>query len=84
MGIAGGELIVLDLDTNEVLAVRRGYALYAGQWQLTTVCPKYGYEGGWDKFGHFTYWFVGKVLRPQGWKESFDRLEKTRRSRPDR
>jgi hypothetical protein len=50
----------------------------------TTVCPKYGYEGGWDKFGHFTYWFVGKVLRPQGWKESFDRLEKTRRSRPDR
>jgi hypothetical protein len=24
-GIAGGELILLDLETNEVLAVRRGY-----------------------------------------------------------
>jgi hypothetical protein len=82
MGIAGGELIVLNLETNEVLAVRRGYALYAGQWQLTPVCPKYGYEGGWDKFGHFTFWFVGKVLRPVGWKEAFDRLEKTRRTRP--
>jgi hypothetical protein len=82
MGIAGGELIVLDLETNEVLAVRRGYALYRGQWQLTPVCPKYGYEGGWDKFGHFTFWFVGKVLRPPGWKEAFDRLEKTRRTRP--
>jgi hypothetical protein len=70
MGIAGGELIVLDLETNEVLAVRRGYALYAGQWQLTPACPKYGYEGGWDKFGSFTYWFVGKVVRPPRWKES--------------
>lgn len=84
MGIAGGELIVLDLETNEVLAVRRGYALYAGQWQLTPACPKYGYEGGWNKFGSFTYWFVGKVLRSPRWKESFDGLEKTRRLRPDR
>jgi hypothetical protein len=84
MGVAGGELIVLDLDTNEVLAVRRGYALYAGQWQLTPACPKYGYEGGWNKFGHFTYWFVGKVLRSSGWKEAFDRLEKTRRVRPEK
>lgn len=81
MGIAGGELIVLDLATNEVLAVRRGYALYRGQWQFTPVCPKYGYEGGWDKFGSFTYWFLGKVLRPPRWKESFDALEKTRRTR---
>ena len=84
MGIAGGELIVLDLETNEVLAVRRGYALYAGQWQLTPACPKYGYEGGWDKFGSFTYWFVGKVVRPPRWKESFDRLEKTRRPRAEK
>jgi len=65
MGIAGGELIVLDLETNEVLGVRRGYALHVGQWQVTPVCPKCGYEGGWDKFGHFTFWFVGKVLRPR-------------------
>jgi hypothetical protein len=84
MGIAGGELIVLDLEANEVLAVRRGYALYAGQWQLTPACPKYGYEGGWDKFGSFTYWFVGKVVRPPRWKESFDRLEKTRRPRAEK
>jgi len=84
MGIAGGELIVLDLETNEILAVRRGYALYAGQWQLTPACPKYGYEGGWDKFGSFTYWFIGKVVRPPRWKESFDRLEKTRRPRTEK
>lgn len=83
MGIAGGELIVLDLETNEVLAVRRGYALYRGQWEFTPVCPKYGYEGGWDKFGSFTYWFLGKVLRAPHWKDSFDALEKTRRQRPD-
>lgn len=47
-GIAGGELIVLDLKTREVLAVRRGYirsgnvkASRTGIWWLTgEVCPK--------------------------------------------
>jgi hypothetical protein len=77
MAIAGGELIVLDLETNEVIAVRRGYALHVGQWQITPVCPKYGYEGS-DKGFDFTYWFVGKVLRPPRWKESFEALEKTK------
>lgn len=78
MVIAGGELIVLDLETNEVLGVRRGYALHVGQLQMTPVCPKYGYEGGFDKWNYFTYWFVGKVIRPPRWTESFDALEKTK------
>jgi hypothetical protein len=78
MGIAGGELIALDLQTNEVLGVRRGYAFYRGSWELTPVCPKYGYEGGFDKGFRFQFWFLGKVLRPPGWKERFYRLEETR------
>lgn len=77
MGIAGGELIVLDLETNEVLGLRRGYALHTGQWQMTPVCPRYGYEGA-DKGYAFTYWFVGKVARHPRWKESFDAFEKTK------
>ena len=36
LGIAGGELIVLDFQTNEVLAVRRGYAASGGK-TLETV-----------------------------------------------
>jgi len=82
MGIAGGELIVLDLQTNEVLGVRRGYALFAGQWELTPVCPSYGYFGGFDKATAFTSWFTMKVARPSRWKEWFEANEKTRRIRP--
>lgn len=49
-GIAGGELIVLDIETNEVLAVRRGFARtgaaksnLTGAWWLTAPsCPNRG------------------------------------------
>jgi len=82
MGIAGGELIVLDLETNELLGVRRGYALFAGQWELTPVCPTYGYFGGFDKATAFTPWFTMKVARPPRGKEWFGANEKTRRIRP--
>lgn len=78
MGIAGGELIALDLKTNEVLGVRRGFSFYRGSWELTAACPKYGYEGGFDKSWSFQYWFLGKVLRPKNWKQSYDDLEATR------
>lgn len=49
-GIAGGELIVLDMETNEVLSVRRGFARTGGAknnltgvWWLTAPsCPNRG------------------------------------------
>ena len=65
LGIVGGELIVLDIQTNEVLAVRRGYTMslgktpetVAGIWWLSAVkCPRsmLGVE----------QLFIHKVLRP--------------------
>jgi len=78
MGIAGGELIVLDLHTNEVLGVRRGYNVWNRGW-TGRVCPRYGYLGGQDKSTYFTAWFVAKVARPPEWKEFFERMEKNRR-----
>jgi len=83
MGIAGGELIVLDLETNEVLGVRRGYALYRGSWEITPLCPHYGYFGGFDKTTGFSSWFSMKVARPPRWKEWFEDNETTRRIRGD-
>jgi hypothetical protein len=63
MGIAGGELIVLDLKGNEVMAVRRGYIRsgsvknLTGVWWLTgNVCPDMG-----AKREHL---FVKEVLKP--------------------
>lgn len=66
-GIAGGELIVLDLKSNEVLAVRRGFIQsgdarnhLTGIWWLSgTVCPK-------DRERIFsTYEFISRVLIPR-------------------
>lgn len=70
--IAGGELIVLDLQTNEVLGVRRGFIISGNvrnvkseiQWEIGTVCPRLTDRPGWPKDFDFTYWFVSKVLRP--------------------
>lgn len=74
MGIAGGELIVVDLGTGEILGVRRGFALSGTarnrsgfNWETAQVCPKLRkYTDGSDKFGDFSYWFISKVLRPVG------------------
>jgi len=72
LGIGGGELIVLDLLTGEVLALRRGF-VHASHvrnvattidWEFAQVCPKYGYRGGRDKDHDFSYWFIRKVLKP--------------------
>lgn len=80
-GIAGGELIVLDLVTHEVLGVRRGYALSGkvrnstGIWWLTgQACPLYGYRGGRNKDFDFSFWFVGRVLKPKNYEQSFKEL----------
>ena len=78
MGIAGGELIVLDLQTMEVMGVRRGYNVWNRGW-TGRMCPRYGYLGGQDKTNGFTAWFVAKVARPTTWKEYFAEREKTRR-----
>lgn len=62
-GIAGGEVIVLDLTTNEILAVRRGFIRSGNVRNLTTiswlngqVCPNSG-----NKREHL---FVKEVLKP--------------------
>jgi hypothetical protein len=66
LGIAGGELIILNLQTNEILAVRRGF-IRSGCIQNTTgiwwlngqVCSK---EAG-RLF--YTQEFISNVLRPK-------------------
>ncbi len=65
LGIAGGELIVLDLQINEILAVRRGFLLSGrarnetGIWWLSAqACPRYQYRA------MATQAFLYKVLMP--------------------
>jgi hypothetical protein len=68
LGIAGGELIVLDTQSKEILAVRRGYIRsgdvrnnLTGVWWLGGhACPK-GKKGRTD---FYTFDFVKDVLRP--------------------
>ena len=82
LGIAGGELIVLDHETNEVLGIRRGYIRsgmvrnnLTGIWWLTgQTCPVYGYRNGRNKDFDFAYWFIGKVLKPKNYEQSFKEL----------
>ncbi len=82
LGIAGGELIVLDLKTNEVLGVRRGYLRTGGyrntlttvSWLTGQTCPTYGYRNGRNKDFDFSYWFIGKVLKPINYDQSFKEL----------
>jgi len=66
LGIAGGELIVMDLQSNEVLAVQRGFIRsgdvrnnLTGVWWIGGhVCPTY-------RDAHiYTYQFISKVLKP--------------------
>ena len=63
LGIAGSELIVLDLETNEVLGVRRGFKRTGGVRNLTGVwwlagqtCPKLSKKPD--------HWFIREVLKP--------------------
>ena len=65
LGIAGGEVIVLDLQTNEVLAVRRGYAASGGKtletaaglwWLSAAKCPL--------SMPGDEHLFIHKVLKP--------------------
>lgn len=63
LAIAGSELIVLNLETNEVLAVRRGFKRTGGVRNLTGVwwlagqtCPKLNNRPD--------HWFIRDVLKP--------------------
>jgi hypothetical protein len=70
LGVMGGELIVVDLQTNELLGIRRGFArtgfyrnvLGGVNWEATENCPTN--PKGFSKDGNFIYWFISKVLKP--------------------
>lgn len=71
-GIAGGELIVVDLQTNEILGVRRGFML-AGKsqlgrsevtWEHGRFCPILSKRTGMAKDFDATYQFVARILVP--------------------
>jgi len=74
LGIAGGELIVMDLQTQEVLGLRRGFIRSGGVrnnatgiwWLSGQVCPTLRPDKRSQKDGDFTYWFVSKILQPAG------------------
>ena len=80
LGIAGGELIILDLYTNQILGVRRGFIRsgnmknLTGIWWLTgRTCPEYHYRQR-NKDFDFSYWFIGKVLKTNNYERSFKEL----------
>lgn len=69
MAIAGGELAVIDLQTGEILGIRRGFTMSGNvvnsptriNWEFSGACPSYQVQ---NKDYDFTYWFVAKVLKP--------------------
>lgn len=78
LSIAGGELIVVNLSTNEVLGIRRGFTRSGFvqnsrsgiQWETAEVCPRLRRApDGWDKEPEFTRWFLEKVLKPATQKD---------------
>jgi len=68
LGIAGGELIVLDLEKNEVLAVKRGFIRSGGVRNLTGIWWPKGQicRNDPDRMKIFpTYEFIRKMLKPK-------------------
>ncbi|MBA5865094.1 MAG: hypothetical protein GDA67_00180 [Nitrospira sp. CR1.3] len=86
LGIVGGELILVDLRTMEVLAVRRGFIRsghvrnnLTGVWWLGgNVCPTYSVRPGRNKDGDFAYWFITKALIPSHGEASYGGQNATR------
>lgn len=71
-GIAGGELIVFDLQTKAVLGFRRGFSVtgvgHRGvSWEFSPVCPKQNFRGGRSKDFDFGLWFLSQVLQPRNY-----------------
>jgi hypothetical protein len=74
IGVKGGELMVVDLQSGEVLGIRRGFIAALerkfGSWQgwSGAICPSYGDKpgyGGRNKDSTSTYWFITKVAKPK-------------------
>lgn len=74
-GIGGGEVALVDLRTNEVLGVRRGFkrgvdvkgASYDFVWS-GAMCPRYAHLPGYrnrDRDGDSVLWFLTKVAKPR-------------------
>jgi hypothetical protein len=72
-GIAGGELIVLDRISGEILGVRRGFAIahqYPDHldWEFSNVCPSALHPGGKGRLQDakvaYPFTFVFQVLKP--------------------
>jgi hypothetical protein len=78
IGVAGGELAVVDLKSGEILALRRGFILAAGKlghpvgWGGGNACPEYALMPGIgtirrrNKDFDFSFWFINKALLPIG------------------
>jgi len=73
LGVGGGELVVVDLHTGEILGLRRGFILGAktrnqGFVWTASSCPEYALMpeyGGRNRDGGSILWFITKVLRPK-------------------
>lgn len=78
IGVAGGELAVVNLRTGEILGMRRGFILGARQlggsvgWGGGNACPEYVLMPGIgqirrrNKDFDFSFWFINKILLPLG------------------
>ena len=73
LGIAGGELAVVDLQSGEILGLRRGFIVSGKvrntrsgfQWEIGAACPANAAAPGLHKSDHFSYSFISKVLQPR-------------------
>lgn len=77
IGVAGGELAVVDLRSGEILGLRRGFILGAYELEKPIgwggdACPEYSLMPGIgekrrrNKDFDFSFWFINKVLIPIG------------------
>lgn len=78
LGVAGGELAVVELKSNELLALRRGFIVSPKRsdggiaWTSGAACPEYssmdgpGRRFGANKRDDFSMWFLTKVAKPSG------------------
>jgi hypothetical protein len=67
MGVAGGELAVVELKTGEILGIRRGFGMTRKNrvnWEAMPVCPEYP-DHAFNKDVYFTLWFLRQVLKPR-------------------
>jgi hypothetical protein len=72
LGIAGGELAVVDLRSGEILGLRRGFLLSGNarrsrsgiNWDFAPACPSNAAGPGLNRGPGFAFAFISKVLRP--------------------